>query len=137
MNFSISTIIIIIVIAVVLLVLINLIVRPSAPGIDKEHFKNEWKDILNLAKDTKSRPLSIVHADKLLDQALKQSGYAGNTMAERLVSAKNNITNKESIWQAHKLRNKIVHETAFEPNDGQVKQAISAYHKALKDLGVW
>lgn len=137
MNFNISTLIVIIVIAVVILVLINLIVRPSAPGIDKEHFKNEWKDVLQLATDKKSRPLSIVHGDKLLDLALKQSGFTGNTMAERLVSAKKNITNKEAVWQAHKLRNKIVHESAFEPTEGQVKQALNAYNKAFKDLGVW
>lgn len=134
---SISALIIIIVAAVVILVLINLIVRPTAPGIDREHFKNEWNDILHLATEPKSRPLSVVHADKLLDQALKQSGFGGNTMAERLVSAKKSLTNKEGVWQAHKLRNKIVHESAFEPTEGQVKHALGAYNKAFKDLGVW
>lgn len=134
---SISTLIIVIVAAVVILVLINLVARPSAPGIDKEHYKNEWSDILSLATEPKTRPLSIVHADKLLDQALKQSGLGGNTMAERLVSAKKLLRNKEGVWQAHKLRNKIVHESAFEPTEGQVKHAISAYNGAFKDLGVW
>lgn len=134
---NISTIILIIVVAVVLLVLINLVGRPAAKGIDKEYFKNEWIDIIELSKVSKSRPLAIVHADKLLDQALKCSGFGGNTMAERLVSAKNSLTKKDQVWTAHKLRNKIVHETSFEPSEGQVHQAISAYNRAFKDLGVW
>lgn len=134
---DISLIIVIIVAAVVILVLVNLIVRPAAPGIDREHFVNEWKDILDLAGQPKTRPLSVVHADKLLDQALKQSGFGGETMAERLVSAKNSLTKREAVWQAHKLRNKIVHETAFEPSEGSVKQAMNAYNTAFRDLGVW
>lgn len=134
---NISLLIAIIVAAVVILILINLVGRPSAKGIDKEHYKNEWNDILELAKETKTRPLSIVHADKLLDDALKNSGFGGNTMAERMVSAKNVLSKKDQLWTAHKLRNKIVHETSFEPTEGQVNHSIYAYNKAFKDLGVW
>jgi len=127
----------IIVFAVVLLVLINLIARPSTKGIDKAHFMNEWNDIVALSKEPKSRPLSIVHADKLLDEALKCLGYKGTSMGERLIDAKDSLKNRNDIWLAHKLRNKIVHESAFEPSEKQVKSALSAYHKTFKDLGVW
>jgi hypothetical protein len=134
---SITLLIVVIVIAVILLVLLNLISRPAAIGVDREHFINEWNDIIALSKDNKSRPLSIVHADKLLDEALRCSGYKGETMAERLVSAKNVIRQRESVWSAHKMRNKIAHESAFEPSEKQVSQALKAYQSAFKDLGVW
>ncbi|HPR10283.1 MAG TPA: hypothetical protein PLJ04_01750 [Candidatus Saccharibacteria bacterium] len=134
---SIGVIIGIIVVAVVILVLLNLVAKPSTKGIDKAHFINEWNDIVALSKDAKSRPLSIVHADKLLDEALKGLGYRGETMAERLIAGKNALRHRDDIWTAHKLRNKIVHETAFEPSEKQVKSALSAYHKTFKDLGVW
>ena len=134
---SISVLIVIIVVAVILLALLNLISRPTPVGIDKPHFINEWNDIVALSKELKTRPLSIVHADKLLDEALKCSGYAGETMAERLVAAKNSLKNREAVWHAHKLRNKIAHETAFEPNEKQVSEALRAYQKAFKDLGIW
>ncbi len=134
---SIGMIIGIIVIAVVILVLINLVAKPSTKGIDKAHFINEWNDVVGLSKEPKSRPLSIVHADKLLDEALKGLGYKGETMAERLVSAKNYLKHRDEIWVAHKLRNKIVHESAFEPSEKEVKIALSAYHRTFKDLGVW
>lgn len=134
---SISMIIGIIVVAVVILVLLNLVAKPTAKGVDKAHFINEWNDIIALSKEPKSRPLSIVHADKLLDEALKGLGYNGEKMAERLIAAKKYLKHRDQIWDAHKLRNKIVHETAFEPSEKEVKTALHAYHKTFKDLGVW
>ena len=134
---SIGMLIGIIVAAVVILVILNLVSRPTPAGVDKAHFINEWNDIIALGKESKSRPLSIVHADKLLDEALKGYGYKGETMAERLVAAKNKLSNKDDIWSAHKLRNKIVHESSFEPSEKQVKVALAAYHRTFKDLGVW
>ena len=134
---SIGMIIIIIVVAVVILALLNLVTKPTVKGVDKAHFINEWNDIIALSKEPKSRPLSIVHADKLLDDALKGLGYNGEKMAERLIAAKNCIRHRDQIWDAHKLRNKIVHETAFEPSQKEVKTALQAYHKTFKDLGVW
>ena len=134
---SISALIAIIVTAVVILVLLNLVARPTAKGVDKAHFINEWNDIIELSKEAKSRPLSVVHADKLLDEALKRLGHKGETMAERLISAKNALKHRDAVWNAHKLRNKIVHESAFEPSEKEVKTALAAYHKTFKDLGVW
>lgn len=134
---SIGIIIIVIVFAVVVLVAVNLAAKPNTKGIDKEHFLNEWRDIINLSKETKSRPLSIVHADKLLDEALKCQGYQGESLAERLIAAKKYVKHRDAIWAAHKLRNKIVHESAYEPSPKEVKQALSAYHKTMKDIGVW
>jgi len=133
---TISTTILIIVIAVVILVIISLASRSTPKGIDKEHFKHEWNDITGLFNDKKTQPLSIIHADKLLDEALKCLGYYGNTMAERLISAKQKLKHKDDVWQAHKLRNKIVHETAHQPSEKEIKTALKGYYTTFKDLGV-
>lgn len=132
---NVSNLIIIIVFAVVILLIINLSSRTTAKCIDKTHFKNEWNDIVILAKDDKTRPMSVLNADKLLDSALKGCGYRGETMAKRLVSAKNKLKDRNSVWEAHKLRNKIAHETLFEPSEADIKRALKGYQKALKDLG--
>lgn len=134
---SIGVIITIIVVAVVILVLLNLVARPNVKGVDRAHFINEWNDVIALSKEGKSRPLSVVHADKLLDEALKGLGFKGETMAERLVSAKIHLRHRDDIWFAHKLRNKIVHESAYEPSEKEVAKALKAYHHTFKDLGVW
>ena len=133
---SLSAIIAIIVASVVILVIISLGTRSTPKGIDKEHFKNEWNDVMTLFNDTKTQPLSIIHADKLLDEALKCLGYYGNTMAERLVAAKAKLQHKDDVWKAHKLRNKIVHESLHEPSEKEMKVALQGYYKTFKDLGV-
>jgi hypothetical protein len=134
MNLSVT--IAVIVASVVILVIISLASRSTPKGIDKEHFKYEWNDVMRLFGDAKTQPMSIVHADKLLDEALKCLGYYGNNMAERLVAAKNKLQHKDEVWKAHKLRNKIVHEAFHEPSEKEMKVALQGYHKTFKDLGV-
>lgn len=134
---SISVLLIIIVLSVVLLVVINLLSKAKPKGIDSTHFKNEWNDCIELSKDSKSRPMSVVHADKLLDDALQCLGFKGKTMGERLISGKSRLKHRDEVWYAHKLRNKIVHQTAFEPSEKEVKKALSGYYQTFKDLGVW
>ena len=134
---NLTSIIIIIVAAAVLLALISLIGRAKPRCIDKLYFKNEWSDIIDLQKDYKTRPISIVNADKLLDEALKGLSFRGGTMAERLISAKGRLKDRDAVWAAHRLRNKIVHDSLHEPTEKEVKIALDGYRKAFRDLGVF
>ena len=129
--------IIVIVLATTILVFINLIGRPMPKGIDHVYFQNEWNDIVELTKDDKTRNLSVINADKLLDEAMRNIGYSGNNFAERLVSAKQQLKDRNSVWAAHKLRNKLVHESLAEPSEHEVKLALKGYLQALKDLRVF
>lgn len=131
-----SVLIFIIVVAVVVLVVLNLVNKTNVKGIDKTHFINEWNDIIAEFKDPKSRNMSVINADKLLDEALKCMGFGGETMGQRLIGAKNSLKHRDAIWNAHKLRNKIVHETRYDSNEKTVKAALQAYHQTFKDLGV-
>lgn len=134
---NITALIIIIVFAVVVLVAINLGAKTVPKGIDKQYFVQEWQDITVMYKDEKTRAMSIVHADKLLDESLKCLAYKGSTMGERLISAKAKLKHRDEIWKAHKLRNKIVHEPKFKLKEEQAKEALKGYYHTFKDLGVW
>ena len=134
---EIGTLIIIIAAAVVFLVLISLVNKVTPRGIDRPYFKNEWNDILKTAQDSKTSQMSIIQADKLLDEALKCCGYRGETMGERLVSAKHALKSRDSVWAAHKLRNKLVHESLAEPSHKEIQRALRGYAKAFNDLRVF
>ena len=71
------------------------------------------------------------------DEALKCLGYKGETMAERLVAAKTRLKNKDEVWSAHKIRNRLVHETNYHPTQKIVKRSLNGYYRAFKDLGVF
>jgi hypothetical protein len=105
--------------------------------IDRELVLRRWGEIqVKLHKGGDSALSSAVtDADKLLDYALRQSGYYGNTFAERLKQADYRLTDKEAVWRAHKLRNAIAHEVGHDIRHNQVQTALSAYEHALKDLG--
>lgn len=79
--------------------------------------------------------VAIIEGDKLLDKALMEMGTPGKTMGDRLKRSKDRLTNLNSVWRAHKLRNAIAHESGFEISYKQAFNAVNIYKQALKDLG--
>lgn len=76
---------------------------------------------------------AVFEADKLLDFVLKKRGYTG-PMGDKLKKAK--FTRPDDVWKAHKLRNRIAHETGFQVTEQEARRALSSYKQALWDLGV-
>ena len=122
--------------AVLLFVAINL-TKPHKIQLDKEKFQRDWLVIENsIQKDNPaSWHLALINADKLVDSALRELQFSGQTMAERLKAAKNKLSSPNSIWHAHKLRNVVAHETGAEINFDQTRRAMNSFKQALKDLG--
>ena len=56
-------------------------------------------------------------------------------MGERLVSSQRQLSDNDGVWYAHKLRNRLVHETDVSLKEGDVKKALISIRQALKDLG--
>lgn len=125
----------IIVIGIVLLTIIAS-TRKKVPGLDQEEFRSKWLKIEgSVLDDEASSHLAILNADKLLDAALKARGFRGETMGERLKSARTSLSNNNAVWAAHKLRNQIAHESDVAIKSKTVRYALQAFKKALKDLG--
>lgn len=105
--------------------------------LDVDRYRTSWLTIeQQLVKgEEASCHLVILNADKLLDQALKQRGFKGETMGERMKTAKATWSNANNIWTAHKLRNRIAHETDVKVGYDTARRALSAYKRALKDVG--
>lgn len=106
-------------------------------GLDVEKYRSQWITIeQQLSKeDITSCQMSVLNADKLLDQAMIEKGIAGKTMADRLKQLQNKWTNANSVWSAHKLRNKIAHEPNVKVDYNTVRSALAGFKQALKDIG--
>jgi len=106
--------------------------------IRKEHYQQHWNEILEhldsiLENDWK---FAIIEADKLIDNILRDKNYQGETISERLsLVTKQEIPSIDQLWQAHKIRNKIVHEPTFRLTKQEAQKTIEAYKQALKELG--
>jgi hypothetical protein len=105
--------------------------------LDIEKYRKKWLEIerqLN-RDDTRSCQFAIIEADKLLDCALKETGVKGDTMGERMRTAKDKWSNRDAVWRAHKLRNQIVHETNVQVTYDTARRALAGFKRALKDIG--
>lgn len=126
---------------IVLIIALALLVWIARSGkkkskLDRAAFAKRWQHIETLKnQDTTAMTLAIIEADKLLDQALKANGYPGETMGERLKDARNVMGDNNGVWQAHKLRNQIVHEHDVRLSKADVGHALGSFKTALKNLG--
>ncbi len=105
--------------------------------LDVEKYRSKWLAIeRQLTRDNVgSYSLSVLEADKLLDQALKDRGISGETMGARLKQLQKTWSNANSVWSAHKLRNQIAHESEVKINYDSARRALSSFKQALKDVG--
>lgn len=121
----------------ILLVAVILLTRKSTPQLDVNKYRMKWLGIEKqlLADDLSSCQLAVMNADKLLDQALKERGTKGETMGERMKAAKDSWTSANAIWNAHKLRNRIAHESDVHVTYAEARRALASFKQALKDMG--
>jgi len=118
-----------------LLGLITFMVRRPKKGLNREYFKAQWRELQKGLNKHETWPIAVIQADNLLDEALRRSRFKGKTMGERLVSAQRALSDNDSTWYAHKLRNRLVHEVDVPLQQKEVKKALVSLGQALKDLG--
>ena len=100
---------------------------------------SDWENISVLLKQKGPSQLkqALIMADKSLDAVLKEM-VPGETMGERLKNAveKFDRSTYNRIWDAHKLRNSLVHEAGFEPAYFMITEAVANLKEAIYKLGV-
>ena len=129
------TLLIIALIGAIILTVIMLVGKRIPKPLNKSYFTKEWRYLQAMCGNKDTWPLAIINADKLLDTALKRRRFSGKTMGERMVSAQKKFSNNDSVWFAHKLRNRLVHEQDVNLREKDVKEALIGFRQALKDLG--
>jgi uncharacterized protein with HEPN domain len=119
-----------------MLIVINL-TRRGSRHLNVEKYRVQWLKIENSLdrNNPMTYQMAIMSADKLLDQALREVGLTGETMGDRLKSARHKFTDINKVWTVHKLRNRIVHEPDVSVNILTAKRALYIYKKSLKELG--
>lgn len=132
----ISFIVGVLIVGILLIAVIMLTKKGPAP-LDVEKYRMRWLSIeKQLVRDQPaSYHLVILNADKLLDHALKGRRVKGDTMGERMRTAKNSWSNANAVWTAHKLRNQVAHEADVHVSYDDARRALASFKQALKDIG--
>lgn len=124
-------------IAAVVGVVYLLITSKHGSQLNVQRYQTKWLEIENsVTRDnTASWQLAIMNADKLLDQALRERRFRGQTMGERMKSAQKTWKNASHVWGAHKIRNQLAHEVNANVTYDTTLRSLSAFKQGLKDLG--
>lgn len=129
----------------VLLVIVGIIIqrvvaslrRPDLHGMSREKVLETWTEIeKNAEHGLMGAKLAVIEADKLVDGVLRSMLIPGETMGERLKAAQYSYPDIRKVWTAHKLRNQLVHDSAFEITSSQAKHALKDFHAALRTLRI-
>jgi len=119
-----------------ILIFVMTMSRRGTRQLDRQAYQKDWLAIeMSVSSEPHSQQFAILQADKLLDRALRERGYKGETMGERMTAASRVFTRRDAVWAAHKLRNRIAHEDKVRINSGLTKKALASFKRALKDVG--
>ncbi|HSX18009.1 MAG TPA: hypothetical protein VLE51_01475 [Candidatus Saccharimonadales bacterium] len=124
-----------IVFGIFVLVIVSRLGRKFARPLNHRYYEEKWTEVLARVKTPEGMVLAVIDADKLLDDALRKRGYKGKTMGERLVAAQRDLSSNDSVWYAHKLRNRLVHEPDVRLRKNEAKNALAGIRQGLRDLG--
>lgn len=110
---------------------------PDMNGLAPQKVKHLWDQIEQTAKQGKTGgKIAIIEADKLLDTVFKAMNVPGETMGERLKAAGYRRPALRNVWTAHRVRNRLVHETDYELRDRDVRETLEDFKRALQELKV-
>lgn len=102
-------------------------------------FRERWEAVLRRfdLNSPEAMRSSILEADMLVDAVLKDSGIDGDTLADRLSKiTPESLSNLNTLWKAHRLRNKLAETSGYELNPEEAQTAIDAYEAFLKEIKI-
>jgi len=101
--------------------------------------KDYWQNLISRLhyNDPAQWKLALIEADNFFEYALSLLGYQGEGLAEKIKQLEKSYDKSlASVWQAHKIRNAMVHEPNFQISFRQAEEALNAYEEALKGLKI-
>ena len=111
---------------------------PKLQGMDRGAIKARWDEIERMAAagGEMNLKMAVMEADKLLDHALKAMAIPGMTLGERLKFAAYKFPKIRNVWNAHRLRNQLAHESSYYLDPSYARKAVRDFKDALRLLNV-
>ncbi len=109
----------------------------ARPLIKKNEAAARWRALENrLESDNPSHyKAAVLEADHFADELLKESGFDGENMGERLANMNpGQLQSYAGLKAAHEIRNRIVNEPAFTVDQGEAKDLLEKYKALLVEL---
>lgn len=99
-----------------------------------------WHYILTLVESPNDSDwrVSIIEADTMLEELLREKGMEGDTVSELLEEARSNgYASMQDAWEAHLVRNKIAHQgSEFPVSQVEARRVIRMFQNFFEELRV-
>jgi len=96
-----------------------------------------WKNIkkrLRTGSESEYK-LAVMEADAMLNERLGRTGYLGESLGQKLEKvSKETISYLDQVWEAHKVRNDVVHDPDYRLTLEEANSVLDIYGRALRDL---
>jgi len=114
--------------------------KGTAPVQSSFDVVSEWRNIEDLVAIGNPSNLkeAVIRSDKLLDLALSTK-VVGETLGQKLKNAKELFDDPavyQGLWEAHKIRNALVHEVNFDLPHYVAKGVIEKFRHGITHLGI-
>ena len=87
------------------------------------------------SENENDRKQAVIAADSLIEKILAMAGYSGENLGEKLKNIEPaDLDSLDALWEAHKIRNRIAHETGYALPKEDAERALNLFEKALKEL---
>lgn len=100
---------------------------------------SKWQGVVarTATNDESQWKLAIIEADTILDEAIKQLGYKGTTMGDRMKQIKpGKFPMLEDAWRVHRVRNYIVHDPTYHISAQAASRVFGIYQAIFIRLGI-
>lgn len=107
------------------------------PGSASSGSNARWDEITRHINSTREAEwkFAVIEADKIVDDTLKNAGFPGETLGERLMGIeRGQLETLEGLWIAHKIRNRLAHDMNYFLRYAEAKRAVDLYEKTLREL---
>lgn len=90
----------------------------------KKDFEDQWK-------------LSVIEGANLIDRVLRESGYGGDNLGERLTQVdKEEIINLDDLIKAEIISRDVVRDPDYHLTREKAEEIIAVFGRSLKDLNI-
>ncbi len=131
-------VVVVVLVCSIWLLLRTVLLRSRSARVDRQEVVRRWQRIEQLAKSTNESSLrhAVIEADAVFDLGMRFKFFSGKDFGSRLKAAQARSQTLRKVWQAHRLRNELVHESGTSLRHGQAVYAIEIYRNGLKELGL-
>lgn len=108
----------------------------KVPATPRSVLARRWDRIKKRTerRDVSQYKVAILEADKFIDEVVGAMGIRGKDLGEKLANVHpGHFDNLEELKAAHQVRNRVLHEAGFDPDEQTTKKIIAIFDHLIRN----